>query len=59
MNRRINTNGIKSFLTVLKFGYTGIYHYFSNKCLCRYVNEFTIRYNAISVEFGKRFECLF
>ncbi|WP_404977346.1 transposase [Bartonella grahamii] len=55
----MNTNGIKSFLTVLKFGYTGIYHYFSNKCLCRYVNEFTICYNAISVESGKRFEYLF
>ncbi|WP_375696820.1 transposase [Bartonella sp. AC70YNML] len=59
MNRKVNTNGVKSFLAVLKCDYTGIYHYFSGKYLCVYVNEFTIFYNTISVKFGKRFECLF
>lgn len=40
-----HTNGIESVWAVLKRGYYGTYHSFSNKHLSRYVNEFTFRLN--------------
>ena len=35
---------------MLKRGYVGVYHYMSRKHLGRYVNEFTGRHNARSLD---------
>lgn len=40
-----HTNGIESFWAMLKRGYTGTFHHFSEKHLQRYVNEFAGRHN--------------
>ena len=43
-----HTNGIESFWSMLKRGYTGTYHHMSHKHLNRYVNEFVGRHNVRS-----------
>lgn len=41
-----HTNGIESFWSLLKRGYTGTYHRMSPKHLQRYIDEFSGRHNA-------------
>ena len=40
-----HTNGIEGVWAVLKRGFNGVYHNFSQKHLNRYINEFTFRLN--------------
>ncbi len=40
-----HTNGIESFWSILKRGYHGIFHHFSEKHMQRYVVEFVSRHN--------------
>ena len=42
---KVSTNGIESFWAMLKRGYYGTYHQWSEKHLQRYVNEFSGRHN--------------
>ncbi len=44
-----HTNGIESVWAVLKRGFYGVYHSFSEKHLQRYVNEFAYRLNEGNV----------
>ena len=41
-----HTNGVESFWSMLKRGYNGTFHHFSEKHLDRYVGEFAGRHNA-------------
>ena len=41
-----HTNGIESFWAMLKRGYQGTFHHFSEKHLDRYVTEFSGRHNS-------------
>ena len=41
-----HTNGMESFWSLLKRGYVGTYHHFSEKHTARYVNEFAGRHNV-------------
>ena len=41
-----HTNGLESFWALLKRGYVGTYHHFSEKHLHRYINEFSGRANV-------------
>ena len=41
-----HTNGLESFWANMKRGYTGIYHWMSEKHLHRYVIEFEGRHNS-------------
>ena len=40
-----HTNGVESFWSMLKRGYNGTFHHFSEKHLDRYVTEFADRHN--------------
>ncbi len=40
-----HTNGIESFWALLKRGYIGTFHHFSEKHMGRYVDEFATRHN--------------
>ena len=42
---QVHTNGAESFWSMLKRGYNGTYHHFSEKHLQRYVSEFAGRHN--------------
>ena len=44
-NQKFHTQNIENFWSVLKRGYIGIYHYWSEQHLQRYCNEFATRYN--------------
>ena len=41
----VNTNGIESFWGLLKRGYNGVFHHFSERHLQRYADEFAGRLN--------------
>ncbi len=45
VNGMAHTNGIESFWALLKRGYHGTFHHFSEKHLDRYVTEFSGRHN--------------
>ncbi len=46
VRQQAHTNGLESFWSMLKRGYTGTYHHISPKHLHRYVDEFQGRHNA-------------
>ena len=46
VRRMAHTNGIESFWAMLKRGYQGTFHHFSEKHRDRYVNEFAGRHNV-------------
>ena len=50
VNGMAHTNGIESVWAVLKRGFHGTFHHFSNKHLSRYVDEFCFRLNEGNVE---------
>ncbi len=50
VNGMAHTNGIESVWAVLKRGFYGTYHSFSEKYLQRYVDEFTFRLNEGNVK---------
>lgn len=50
VNGMAHTNGIESVWAVLKRGFYGVYHSFSQKHLQRYVDEFTFRLNEGNVK---------
>lgn len=54
VNGDVHTNGIESFWAIMKRGYNGVYHKWSNKHIQRYINEFTYRYNVRKVTFTER-----
>lgn len=41
----VYTNGIESFWAIIKRGYKGIYHKWSEKHLPRYIKEYVVRFN--------------
>jgi len=45
VREQAHTNGIESFWALLKRGYVGTFHHFSEKHMGRYVDEFATRYN--------------
>lgn len=45
-----HTNGIESFWSLLKRGYHGTFHHFSEKHMQRYVSEFASRHNARNMD---------
>ncbi len=46
----VHTNGIESVWELLKRGYNGVYHNFSEKRLQRCINEFAFRLNEGNCE---------
>ena len=46
VRNQAHTNGLESFWSMLKRGYTGTYHHVSPKHLHRYVDEFSGRHNV-------------
>ena len=53
-----HTNGLESFWSMMKRGYTGIYHKMSPKHLHRYVNEFEGRHNDRPLDTLTQMTCM-
>lgn len=45
MREQAHTQGVESFWSMMKRGFTGTYHKISPKHLSRYVDEFSARHN--------------
>ena len=54
--KRVHTNTIEGFWSLLKRGIIGIYHYMSKKHLQRYLNEFCYRYNHMDYSISEYFD---
>jgi len=52
--KRIHTNTVEGFFSLLKRGIHGSFHHVSKKHLHRYLSEFDFRYNARGVSDGER-----
>ncbi len=50
VNEQATTNGVESFWALMKRGYHGIYHHWSEKHMGRYIDEFEGRYNTRSLD---------
>ena len=50
VNGQATTNGIESFWALMKRGYYGTYHHWSEKHMERYIDEFEGRFNARSLD---------
>jgi len=50
VNGIVHTNGIESVWAILKRGYHGVFHHFSDKHIGRYVDEFVFRLNDGNVK---------
>ena len=50
VNCIVHTNGIESVWALLKRGYHGVFHHFSDKHIGRYVDEFVFRLNDGNVK---------
>ena len=50
VNGEAHTNGIESVWALLKRGYHGTFHHFSDNHIERYVNEFVFRLNEANVK---------
>lgn len=61
VNGMASTNGIESIWAVLKRGYYGTFHHFSNKHIDKYINEFLFRLNDgnCSIDTTDRMNSLF
>jgi len=55
---KAHTNGIESFWSLLKRGYTGVFHHLTWKHLDRYLNEFETRWNFRDMGSAARFDVL-
>ena len=53
-----HTNGIESFWSMLKRGYTGVYHHISAKHLQRYIAEYAGRHNVREEDTMKQMEAV-
>ena len=54
----VHTNGIESFWALLKRGYVGVFHHFSEKHLHRYLAEYSARWNMNGQSESQRFDCI-
>jgi transposase-like protein len=53
-SRKINTNTVEGFFSLVKRGIVGTFHHVSKRHLQRYLNEFDFRYNSRHIDDGSR-----
>ena len=56
--KKVHTNTIEGFWSLLKRGFIGVYHYMSKKHLQRYLNEFCYRYNRMDYDITEYFDSM-
>jgi transposase-like protein len=52
--KKINTNTVEGFFSLVKRGIVGVYHHVSRRHLPRYLSEFDFRYNSRHIDDGER-----